>query len=585
MGLLSKLKLPPLPASAAKPGKVTIAGPDAIDGRRTKIALDDDDDDDTVNAATPTTGGKPSPVAAPAPVTTAAPAMPAPVGATPPVAKPTPVAATAAVDTPAPADAPATPPADPGKDAEPKRMRVDIVNRSGFELRLTATVIDDRGHTALDGKPPASIADNGHGSFVARALDDEHPEASGSADYTIMTGDFQTLASVTWRRGASPVGTVRPNAGAFIVRSLRKGDDRFQYVVEAHQGPPPEPEAPMQITIDNRTGCTLMLEKSGLDNKKASFVPAPPATIDGGQKGQFAVVSSDPEFPQTSGFANYRFLIDPPPEGNPSGEFTLNIGWADDGVSLGNIAPESKGLELDFGGGDRNPVFTFTGPQLDFRPPGKASEPTLRFGDKSADGWVEYLQELLNLKGAKLEVDGDFKGATLKAVQAFQRKHKKEGVLEDGIVGDQTWSFLREGAPAKPHGDGRKPHSFVEKGNSARWILQKRMPIYDAAADAAMMQAVSVGDVDQIAKSAVRFRIVGPSGAQKVFERPIGTPFESSKTGQGNRHNIVINGFSGLFGKPDVPGKPAAGDYAVTAYFSAELGGDTFEGVLTIAKS
>jgi hypothetical protein len=102
----------------------------------------------------------------------------------------------------------------------------------------------------------------------------------------------------------------------------------------------------------------------------------------------------------------------------------------------------------------------------------------------------------------------------------------------------------------------------------------------DSAADAEVMQAVSVGDVDQIAKSAVRFR---KDGTQKVFDRPIGAPFESSKAGQGNRHNIVINGFSSLFGKPAVAGKPAPGDYAVTAYSSAEMGGDTFEGTLNIA--
>ena len=47
---------------------------------------------------------------------------------------------------------------------------------------------------------------------------------------------------------------------------------------------------------------------------------------------------------------------------------------------------------------------------------------------------------------------------------------------------------------------------------------------------------------------------------------------------------LVINGFSSLFGPPAEAGKPAQGDYPVTAYFSAELGGDTFEGVLAIAK-
>lgn len=43
--------------------------------------------------------------------------------------------------------------------------------------------------------------------------------------------------------------------------------------------------------------------------------------------------------------------------------------------------------------------------------------------------------------------DGDFGTQTLKAVKAFQKQHKTEGVLVDGIVGDQTWSFLREGVP------------------------------------------------------------------------------------------------------------------------------------------
>jgi len=172
-----------------------------------------------------------------------------------------------------------------------------------------------------------------------------------------------------------------------------------------------------------------------------------------------------------------------------------------------------------------------------------------RKGDKSADGWVEYLQELLNLKGDK---------------------------LEDGVVGDETWSFLREGAPAKPKTDGRKPHTFVEKGNEAR------QPIYDEAEDVALMNAVSVGDVDAIAKRMVRFRVISPSSQQKVFELPIGEPFESSKTGQGNRHNIPIRNFSELFGPPPVPKKPVPGEYKVTAYFPAELGGDTFEGVLAI---
>jgi len=63
-------------------------------------------------------------------------------------------------------------------------------------------------------------------------------------------------------------------------------------------------------------------------------------------------------------------------------------------------------------------VFTVTGPALDFNP------------------------HHLN---AGLKVDGDFGTQTLKTVKAFQNQHETEGVPVDGIVGDQTWSFLREG--------------------------------------------------------------------------------------------------------------------------------------------
>ena len=369
------------------------------------------------------------------------------------------------------------------------------------------------------------------------------------------------------------------------MQALRKGDDRFQYVVVANQGKPAaDPLEPMRIRIENFSGTTLFLDKFGLDNPQSQFNPEPPGTLDGGgQKFTFTVASLDSEFPKVSGFADYRFSVEPPRPDNPSGQYKLSIGWAEDGVQMGSITPEDKNMEVEFGGDDRNPVFSFFGADPEFKPPGKANEPTLRKGDKSPDGWVEYLQELLNRKGAKLDIDGDFGDETLKAVTAFQRSLKKQGVLEDGVVGEETWSFLREGAPAKPKTDGRKPHTFVEKGNSARWALESVMQFFDEGSDTALLIAVSVGDVDQIAKRNVRLRVVSPSGAEKVFDRAMGEPTEVSKTGQGNRHSIFIKDFSELFGKPPVPRKPVPGNYKVTAYFPADLGGDTFEGVLTIA--
>ena len=532
MSLLEKLGLPsrsadatttPPAAKSPKPGKkIVVPPPDATDGRRTRLDLDDDD--------------------------------------------------AIVADVAAPAG------------AEPKRIRVDIANNTGFELRRHAFGTEDSEHVAYDAEPALKVADKGFTTVVAKAKGENEDGPAGHVDFIVGDKKGDCIVSMTWRHGASPVGTSKPNDGRFVVQAIKKADDRFQYAVVASQGKPAaDPLEPMRIRIENFSGTTLMLDKFGLDNAKSAFNPEPPATLDGGgTRFTFTVASSDPEFPQVSGFADYQFTVEPPRPDNPSGQYKMSIAWAEDGVQIGSITPEDKTMEIEFGGDERNPVFSFFGADPEFKPPGKASEPTLRKGDKSADGWVEYLQELLNLKGAKLEVDGDFGGATLNAVKAFQRKHKKEGVLEDGVVGDETWSFLREGAPAKPKTDGRKPHSFVEKGNEARWVLEKGMPVYDELGDFALMQAVSVGDVDEIAKRIVRFRVVSPSGEEKKFDRPIGPPLESSKTGQGNRHNIPIRTFSELFGRPPVPGKPVPGDYKVTAFFPADLGVDTFDCVLNI---
>ena len=53
---------------------------------------------------------------------------------------------------------------------------------------------------------------------------------------------------------------------------------------------------------------------------------------------------------------------------------------------------------------------------------------------------VRELQELLNLAGAGLTVDGDFGTKTYNAVIIFQ---KANGLTADGIVGAKTWTKLQ----------------------------------------------------------------------------------------------------------------------------------------------
>jgi peptidoglycan hydrolase-like protein with peptidoglycan-binding domain len=66
------------------------------------------------------------------------------------------------------------------------------------------------------------------------------------------------------------------------------------------------------------------------------------------------------------------------------------------------------------------------------------SDPLLREGASGPD--VERLQKLLNAKGATLVVDGDFGNATKMAVRKFQND---KGLVEDGVVGQQTWAVLK----------------------------------------------------------------------------------------------------------------------------------------------
>jgi N-acetylmuramoyl-L-alanine amidase len=68
------------------------------------------------------------------------------------------------------------------------------------------------------------------------------------------------------------------------------------------------------------------------------------------------------------------------------------------------------------------------------------SRPVLRRATKSDA--VVILQDLLNMNGSTLLVDGDFGRATFEAVIAFQIKKK---LTADGIVGPATWRALTGG--------------------------------------------------------------------------------------------------------------------------------------------
>ncbi len=104
-----------------------------------------------------------------------------------------------------------------------------------------------------------------------------------------------------------------------------------------------------------------------------------------------------------------------------------------------------------------------------------AGEPTLRRGDQSVDGWVEYLQEqLINYHNWMPELPdeswvptGVFDDQTEHYVRVFQRG---VGVQVDGVVGDETWNVLHGYADTvDPQTDGREPHTYVEQSPRLEW--------------------------------------------------------------------------------------------------------------------
>lgn len=66
--------------------------------------------------------------------------------------------------------------------------------------------------------------------------------------------------------------------------------------------------------------------------------------------------------------------------------------------------------------------------------------PVLRPG--SSGSTVRVLQQLLNFKGFKLEIDGEFNLRTQEAVKEFQQMN---GLGMEGIVDSQTWYYLSAG--------------------------------------------------------------------------------------------------------------------------------------------
>ncbi len=143
-----------------------------------------------------------------------------------------------------------------------------------------------------------------------------------------------------------------------------------------------------------------------------------------------------------------------------------------------------------------------------------ANEPTLRPGDQSVDGWVEYLQTQLKLLGSGVinipddyQPSGVFDEETERYVREFQRYHNAQ---VDGVVGDETWNVLRGNLDnLDPHADGRQPHTYVEETPRLEWENDGH---YDVNTDSYTYIAMNVGQTELEGVVATVRVVFGPVG-------------------------------------------------------------------------
>jgi peptidoglycan hydrolase-like protein with peptidoglycan-binding domain len=329
------------------------------------------------------------------------------------------------------------------------------------------------------------------------------------------------------------------------------------------------------VTVHNTTNASLNLLEQGHDRGDFKTFPAP--VVAPGASNSFEFVEELSTFGGGC-IGNLIYEV-----GQPA-VATWRIDWENrrngsnegKGALSGDEAGNFRSLE-QAGAGDLDVPFAFTisgqsssvTPEPAFEPPVEQTQPTLRLNDQSADGWVEYLQELLNHQFGeqRVSVSGTFDGTTHQAVLDFQQR---EQLMRDGVVGNQTWAALREATPQPPSTDGRAPHTFDERGAEARWATENNdFVAHNEGNDELLIMAISVGDTPLPSEAKATVRLTSAI-AQHVTENVIEPPVSP---GAGAIHFVRVPNVKATFG---------AGQLTVEAFLPAELGGDQIQTSITL---
>jgi peptidoglycan hydrolase-like protein with peptidoglycan-binding domain len=505
--------------------------------------------------------------------------------------------------------------------------KCQIVNDTNQTLEFDVFSLDNPNGNGFEKAPPLKISPGGKDDFVVVNKAPFLVGVEGQVEYTI---DGETHAFFRWERSRDQdIPLVGSNSAAFAefrdnkhnkadsaiykVRALPDNPQADSFIFQISgkgpvpkpspepPGPGPQPPGPQpaqdirtscNITVTNNTKLALTLADQGHD--RGDFMSFPPTTIQPGASAQFVSVETPHGKEQgCKGFVSWEV-------GSPSAAI-WRCEWdnpeGDKNTAKAPAEPQSAGFRTvaQIGQDDENVPVVFTisgggtapgpgpqppppGPEPSFNPPSGSKEPTLRKGDKSPDGWVEFLQNLLSTHGQTVTVDGTFGSKTEAAVKAFQ---KKAGIQVDGTVGNQTWAALRDKPAEGPSTDGRTPHTFVEHGPEARWDSDKKDAVFLTVSDELLIFCTSVGDDTKIDDFTATVRVTPPKTNAKTVTVKIGPPTGGTKTGQGIPYAVKLPNFKKSFPATDPNAKLE--DYTIEAFFDPKLGSDLFKGTIDVA--
>lgn len=447
----------------------------------------------------------------------------------------------------------------------------------------TLTLIDQgHDHGGFVNLPAQQIPPHESNSFSSYETDRGKPGSKGFLKYTVGEDCVWTIGWDNPENADNTSESTLDGANAHLFTGLDQigaGEENVPATFTISRisgGGDPKPPKPgitnnCAIRIVNNSSQPLTLVDSGAFTGELFHEPSQEITANG-MMSIGAGEKADDNTTGCSGYVRYQagpvlwtMLWDNPEQGENTSSSNLEGGSAE-AFHADNEITQDKA----------NAVVTFTltgGPEdkkePDFTPPPETGEPTLRLGDQSVDGWVEYLQMRLNSLGfGPLPVDGNFDHAVLAAVRAFQTARHLQ---VDGTVGNQTWAALRDETPQPPSTDGRQPHTYVEEGPEARFFTESSAVDYLPESDQLLLTAANTGNETIMPfQFEATARVSFPSGEQHTFTVPLSNQGRPSQPGE-------MCFFEGSIGM-----HLESGTYWFEAYMPAELGGDETAGELVI---